>query len=148
MNVRPATEADDAVLVDFGRHFYATLPYQDVPYCEESATRWFAMMRDIGVLLVAEVGGRVVGMAGGLFSPFIFNDAFRVGGELLWWVEPLFRCSGVGAAMLGALERSAAEAGCIRWSMVATNESPAALERVYAKAGYTMSERSFTKVPQ
>ncbi len=148
MNVRPATPADDDVLVAMGREFYFTLPYRDIPYCEQSARRWFAMMRDVGVLLVVEVGGRVAGMAGGLFAGCIWNDAYKVGSELLWWVHPVCRDIGAGKLLLQGLERAAVEAGCVRWSMVLTNESPPEARRMYERAGYELSEASFTKVPQ
>ncbi len=88
MNVRPATRVDYPSLVAMGRRFYGTLPYADVPFCEASAVRWLDLMRQSGVLLVAEHDGAAVGMAGGLFAPFIFNDSVRVGSELMWWVEP------------------------------------------------------------
>ncbi len=147
MNVRDSTVADDAALVAMGRKFYASLPYGDVSYCGESARRWFALMRASGVLIVAEHDGAIVGMAGGLFAPFIFNDAHLVGSELMWWVEPEYRSNGIGRLMLAALERGAAEAGCVRWSMVATQESPA-IEHACARAGYELSELTFTKVPK
>lgn len=149
MSVRKATRLDYAALVAFGRKFFATLPYPDVEFCEASAMRWLDLMSEVGVLLVAEVDGEPVGMAGGIYSPFVFNDRLKVGAEIMWWVEPEYRCNGVGVELLTMLEQCAAEAGCIRWSMMSIEDGSA--ERVaamYHRAGYTPAERTYVKVPR
>lgn len=144
--VRAATLADDAVLVAMGRKFYESLPYEDVEYCEASAARWLQLMRDQGVLLVAELDGVAVGMAGGIFAPFIFNDAHRVGMEVMWWIEEEHRHAGIGRALLEALERSAYAAHCIRWSMIAVVDgSEDRVGKLYELAGYDHAERTYTK---
>lgn len=145
--IRAAIPSDDAALITFGLKFYLTLPYADVPYCEESATRWLAMLRERGVLLIAEIDGEPVGMAAGLFAPFIFNDQFRVGQELFWWIEPDYRSYGIGRELLAELELAAHNAGCIRWSMIAIEGTQDHVGKLYERAGYAPAERAYTKRP-
>lgn len=145
--IRTGTVADDDVLIAMGRKFYDSLPYKDVPYSEEGVARWFALFRERGVLLVADFDGELVGMAAGLFSPFIFNDDFVVGQELCWWIEPEFRALGIGSELLRELERAAQNAGCIRWSMIAIEGTQDHVGKLYERAGYAPAERTYTKRP-
>jgi GNAT superfamily N-acetyltransferase len=145
--IRAATEADYPDVIAMGRKFYEALPYLDIPYSEASAARWLNLMRDQGALLIAESGGAVVGMAGALFSQFIFNDQYRVGAELMWWIEPAFRAEGIGSQLLEALEKAAYDAGCVRWSMIAVIDgTEERIGKLYERCGYTQSERTFVKV--
>ncbi len=145
--VRASKAEDDAALVRFGRRFYESLPYADIPYCEDSAVRWAALMRQLGVLLIAVSDDTPVGMAGGMFAPCIFNDAFTVGSELIWWIEPEYRRSGAGSALLAALEQAAYARGAARWSMIAIEATADRVGPLYLNAGYVPTERTFTKVP-
>ncbi len=146
--VRAAKVEDDPALVRFGRRFYETLAYADIPYCEASAVRWAALMRQLGVLLIAMDGDTPVGMAGGMFAPCIFNDAYQVGSELIWWIDPDSRGSGAGGALLAALERAAYARGAARWSMVAIEATADRVGSLYLQAGYVPTERTYSKVPQ
>lgn len=146
--VRCAKIEDDPALVRFGRRFYDTLPYADIPYCESSAVRWLALMREIGVVLIALDGDAPVGMAGGVYSKFIFNDAYQVGAELMWWVEPEYRGSGVGQELLAALENAAYAHGAARWSMMAIEATADRVGHIYERSGYVPAERTYCKVPQ
>ena len=143
--IRPASVDDDAVLADFGRKFYEYIgSYHDVPYCTESAARWFALLRELGVLLIAEVDGQAVGMAGALWSPFIFNDQYKVGAEIFWWINPEHRSGGVGREMLAKLESAAQDAGCVRFSMMSVADHDR-LGKIYGLAGYEPAERTYVK---
>jgi GNAT superfamily N-acetyltransferase len=146
--VRAAKVEDDTDLVRFGRRFYETLPYQDIPYCEASAVRWLALMRQLGVVLIALSDDTPIGMAGGMFARFIFNDAYQVGQEVMWWVEPEYRGSGAGGQLLAALEKAAYARGAARWSMIAIEATADRVGHIYSQAGYVPTERTYSKVPQ
>lgn len=148
MSVRKANTDDYPELVAFGRKFFDSLPYRDVEYSEDSAQRWLDLMRELGVLLVAEIDGEPVGMAGGIYSPFVFNDRHKVGAEIMWWIEPEYRRNGIGSELMTALEVAAANAGCIRWSMMAIEDSAEQVGAMYQRAGYTPAERTYVKVPK
>lgn len=145
--IRTTTAADDPALIRFGRSFFDSLPYSDVTYDDESAARFLALMRERGVLLLAEADGFPVGMAGGLYAPFIFNDRLKVGQELFWWIEPEYRSLGIGRELLAELEISAKNAGCIRWSMIAIAGTQDQVGKLYDRAGYELAELTYTKRP-
>lgn len=146
--IRAATFEDYATLIDMGRKFYSDLPYSDIPFNEKSAVRWLDFMAKQGVLLVAEMQGVVIGMAGGVFSQFIFNDEHKVGAELMFWIEPLFRAEGIGVQLLETLEKAAQNAGCVRWSMIAVCDgSQARVGKYYERHGYSLTEHTYTKRP-
>jgi GNAT superfamily N-acetyltransferase len=145
--IRAAEPCDFPVIVEMGRNFHAQTAYQDIPYCADSALKWFEFMSGQGMLLVAETAGKVVGVAGGVISPCILNEAYQLGAELLWWVEPEYRKTSAGARLLAGLEQAARDAGAKRWSMIALEAvNPEAVGRMYLKSGYTPTERTFTKV--
>ena len=148
MSVRHATADDYPALIAFGRKFFDSLAYADITYCEASAARWLDIMRAHGVLLISEVDDEPVGMAGGIYSPFIFNDSHKVGAEVMWWVEPEYRRNGIGSEMLQALEDAAEREGLIRWSMMAIEDSAEQVGKIYREAGYTPAERTYVKVPK
>lgn len=148
MNIRSAKIEDDGALIAMGRKFYESLPYKDVAYDEASAARWLAFMRKAGVLLVAELDGKPIGMAGGLYSPFVFNDNHLVGAEILFWVEPEHRQAKIGSALLAALEDDAHSRGAIRWSMIAIEGTQDRIGKIYEREGYTLHEHTYAKRPQ
>ena len=146
MKVRQATPADYPTMQRFGERFHAWLKYDDIPYDPDSVLWWFDLMQREGVCLVIESDeGEVVGMAGGVFSPFIFNLHSRVGTELMWWVEPEHRSGGAGKLLLEKLEEFAYAAGCKRWSMIAIHGTESSLGKLYRQANYEPAEHTFTK---
>ena len=145
--IRGTTEADDAAMLGFARRFYDALPYRDIEFDPHSIIAWLAIMRRDGVLLLAETDGVACGFAGGMFTPFIFNINERIGGELMWWIEPEYRGSGIGLELLAALENAAYNAGARRWSMIAIEGTHERVARIYDQMGYTASERTYCKVP-
>lgn len=145
--IRDTTEADDPALLVFSKHFYDHLPVADIEFDADSCVAWLHVMRTTGVLLLAEVDGKPCGFAGGVFMPSIFNMRVKVGGELMWWIEPDQRGSGIGLELLAGLENAAYTAGARRWSMIALEGTHERVAQIYDRMGYTASERTFTKVP-
>lgn len=144
--VRPGEEGDTPRLVQLGRHFYEQTAYQRVPYSESGAAGWFKMMRDHGLLFVAQAGSDVIGVIGGISSPFIVNPAHGVGMEMLMWVEPEHRSSGVAMQMMDAVEDAARDLGLTYWSMMSLEAvQPEAAAALYNKRGYKLAEHTFVK---
>lgn len=142
--IRHATESDYAAVISMSRKFYETIPYSDVPFCDESAVRWIELMRAQGCLLIVHVDEEIVGMAGALFSKCLFNDAYKVGSELFWWIEPEYRSLGIGRELLAELEKCAHASGCVRFAMASVTDHDR-LGKIYGQAGYQEAERAYSK---
>lgn len=112
--------------------------------CETTLTR--LIESDDGICLVAEAGGQIVGVAGGLAHPFYFNHDHRTGMELFWWVHPNHRNGAVGRDLFDALENAARAIGCVSWGMIALDAvNPEAAGKIYQRRGYRASEHSYIK---
>lgn len=146
--IRPATHDDIAAVTALGKKFHTEGGLARLaPYDPESIKGLLAGLIDgpDGILIVAEVDGEVVGMAGGLCFPAYFNGAHRIGQELFWWVAPEHR-GGVGKAMLTALEDAARDAGATVWIMIALEAvRPEAVGAVYRRAGYEPVEHLYMR---
>lgn len=97
-----------------------------------------------GAVLVAEVDGEVVGF-GQLIT---FRHVQHAGGRCAE-VESLHvaashRSQGIGAALLGEMERRASELGCYRIQLTSNLQRPDA-HRFYEANGYAGSHRGFKK---
>lgn len=93
----------------------------------------------VGVLLVSERAGELVGMIGlALFDHFL--SAERIAGEVFWWVEPEQR--GEGVKLLRAAEQHAKAAGAIRLQMIAPDDRVGGL---YLRLGYGFVESAYQK---
>ncbi|QWF19300.1 GNAT family N-acetyltransferase [Lysobacter capsici] len=147
MDIRKATEADIPAIVEMGREFYPSTHYSaHIPFCPESVAAIARTMQESGILLVADDGGALVGMAGLVVAPFMFNRAYTGAYEVMWWTSPTAQGHGVGKALLAAIEPAAAEFGVLPIQMVLLPSSPPQAAVLYERAGYAVSETSYTKV--
>lgn len=146
--IRRAVPSDiDRALVPIRRFFDASC-YGDIVDFDETSFRatYSHLLAGDGVCIVAEKDGAIVGVTGALAYPFYFNGRHKTGQELFWWVNPEERGSSIGSRMFKALEDWAREVGCQTFSMIALDAlKPEAVARVYQRAGYRPSERSFIK---
>lgn len=149
MTIRDAVIADVPRLVEMGQRFLATSPYRG-QIAENPAQFGIVATRCItdpdGTMLVAEMGGIVVGM----IALFVFAhplSAQRTAGELCWWVEPEAR--GAGVRLMKAAEVWARAHGAETLQMIAPMESDEAkppVATVYERAGYRLAELAYVKV--
>lgn len=144
--VRPAAETDIPRLIELGRHFYEQTAYRRVPYSEKGAAGWYRLMLDHGLLFVATDDEALVGVIGGMSSPFLINPEHGVGTELLMWVEPEYRKSGAATALMDAIEAAAKDLGLTYWSMMCLEAvQPDVAANLYKRRGYTLAEHTFVK---
>lgn len=145
--IRKATHADLDAIVSMGERFYATTSYATwAPFCPETSRALGEMIIETGVLLVADVGDRLVGMVGLLVAPSLFNASVKAAYEVFWWIEPEHRGGLTAWRLLQAIEPACREAGCRSIQMVALSTSPVSAEAMYRRAGYKHSESSHTKI--
>lgn len=118
-----------------------------IPYSFEGAVEWAWMMYEAGLLIVAENGdGEIIGVVGGLKYPFLNNRDWLIGSEVLWWIEPPYRDSGLGKKLLAAIEEAARDAGCHLWVMITLEHvEPEKAGAIYTKLGYKLTEHSYMK---
>lgn len=147
MKIRPATWDDYPRIAEMGEPFWKLTPHSaSIPYDPDAVMWWSGLMTREGALLAVEVDGKVVGAAGGITSPSLGNLNVLVGAEMFWWIEPEHRSTGIGRALLLALEDAMRAKGVCLFSMMAIETiDPDRAGAIYEQAGYRRTERSYTK---
>lgn len=147
--IRKATQDDLRAIVDMSDRFYHYTSYwtlSKIPFSPEHVAMIATGLMEGGVMNVAEVDGKVVGMIGMIFVPFLFNPNYMTAGEIIWWVEPEYWKQGIGEALLESVEEPCREAKITHMNMIDISSSSEWAEKVYRKHGYLLTERSWTKV--
>lgn len=146
--IRAAVPSDAARIAELGERFFNEAGWPQVATWHEDSVRDFlGVLSAHGVLLVAEVGGVVVGMAGACIFPAYFNRDLKMAQELFWYVEEAHRKGkAIGAELLRAMEDAAKAKGAVVviMSSVAKLRSEA-LDRLYGRDGYRPSEITYIK---
>jgi len=144
MIVRLATESDLPAILDMGAKFHA-FSGESVPYCRQSAESSARSIMVMGFVLVAEDGGKLVGMLGVLVAPLFFNFAHTMAQELMWWVDEDERGSGAALRLIRAAEAEAKTRGACRIHMLRLAASPEHVDRLYDRLGYRTGEVAHVK---
>lgn len=146
LKVRAGKTEDIPTLVELYEEFYLTTGYAfNYAYDPETVSILTQALIDDGVLLVAERLGKIVGSVGSYVGPFLFNKNHKASTEVVWWVHPDERKTGVGDALLTALEKQAKAKGALVNTMVRLNSSPSYVDDYYESKGYKFAEKTFTK---
>ena len=148
ITIREAGEADIEGIAFMGARFFDEAQWSDVvEWDHDSVCSTLRMMLsdERGILLVAQRGDELVGMAGGMVYPLYFNHNHLTGQELFWWVDPAFRGE-VGLPLMSKMEERAMSAGAKSWAMIALDKvRPEATGAIYRRRGYRASEHSYIK---
>ena len=147
--IRDAHEGYLTDIVRMGEEFFNESGFAAVTTWDDETflrTAVMLMIGDDGLLLAAEEGGRVIGMAGGVIFPFFMNANQRIAQELFWWVSPDYR-AGIGNVLLEQLEAEASRRGAdVFLTANIAGERDGAFKRLYMQRGYKPSENMFMKV--
>lgn len=144
--IRKATENDLLRIVEMSAQFYPQTPYAYItPFNPEAVSVLALSLIESGIMLVAEVDGKVVGMVGLALAPFIFHPEIVGAYEVIWWVDPDAQGYGVGQELLAAIEPAAKDRGASFVHMVCMANSPPQAPALYFKLGYSHTEMCFTK---
>ena len=140
--IRPATAADIAPLVAMGERFYHRSPFAAaVAYSPDAVANIIAEVMDVGVALVAESGGVVVGGIMGICrAPWFSDDLCAI--EMAWWVDDAARGT-TGVRLHRAFEQWAQGQGAaavVLSDLVLADTAPAG--PLYDRLGYACAERS------
>jgi GNAT superfamily N-acetyltransferase len=143
VTIRKATPADLPRIVEMVGHFITQTSYRVLfKFKPDAIAELAAKVLQIGIVLVADVDGVVVGM----IAAFPIEEPIgrqRLVDELAWWVEPDYRRGSIGPRLLGALEKWARQKGLTLCKMIAPVESD--VGRFYARLGYRPVETAYVK---
>ena len=99
-----------------------------------------------GCIWVAEIDGVVCGFLAAVLQPVWFSPRNRVALETVWWMDETHRGRPEGVRLLLEFERWAkaegAQAICMSDIVL---EGDSAAERILARLGYQVTERTFSK---
>ena len=147
--IRRATNNDVGVIVEMSEKFYVHTSYYNmskIPMNKEDVGALARHLISSGLMHVAELDGKVVGMIGVILIPFMFNADHVHAGEVVWWVEPEAQSAGIGKALLASIEGPAKAAGATHIQMVDLVSSGGHVAKLYEAFGYQLTERAYTKV--
>jgi hypothetical protein len=148
--IRAAQPEDLGALLEMGREFFDHSGNGAFTSFDESSltATLITLMSGVsgGVLLVADIDGRAVGMAACLVFPFYANHSTLIGQEVFLWVDPAYR-GAVGEAMLDELEAAALRKGAkVFINANLAGERDAAFARYYRRRGCVPAENTHIKV--
>lgn len=148
--IRVAEPKDLIDLIEMGREFFEHSGSGRFTTFDEASftATLIAVMSGVsgGTLLVAETGGKVVGMAACVVFPFYANSSTLIGQEVFWWTNPDHR-KGVGGALLDELEAEAARKGAkVFMGANLSGERDAVFARLYRRRGYVPAENTHIRV--
>lgn len=147
--VRHATPDDVVSLVEMGKAFFEESPFASIASWDAGSfqTTVLSLMSGsvAGGLLVADCGGKLVGMAGYVIFPLYFNMSIFVGQEVFWWCHADHR-NGIGGDLMNEMETDAIKAGASLFIQAnLAGKRDGAFSRLYRKRGYAPAENTFMR---
>lgn len=144
LTTRHAAASDKSALVALGLRFLATVDtYKFLTPSREALERAVDLSLDYGVVIVAELETRIVGMIGLLALPHpLTGEGYA--DEVAWWVDPEHRGAlRAGPLLLGLAEEWAQGEGLSMVKMVAP--LPSRVGRFLERRGYWPIETAYVK---
>ena len=144
---RQATHADIDAIVDMGFRFIAHSEYGHLvsPTRDDVARGLDGLIRR-GVVFVAELNGKIIGMLAGMLSEVWFSPSTKFGVELTWWVNEEHRGGRAAFVLLKKFEEWCKESGArvaVMSELVLGGE--AKVGKILNRLGYRMAECSHIK---
>lgn len=147
--IHAATSEDVDRMVEYGEQFWHQTRYfaAGVGYDVETVTSMTHQLLDEGVVLYAEDRkGEIIALMLLIISPFPMNMHFLAACEWVFYVDPLYRRSGLGAKLIEYAQELLKERRVKFFTMVSlTNVTPEAANKLYETLGFEQSETNFTK---
>lgn len=95
--------------------------------------------------LIGWVDGKRVGCLGGYLSPNLFNPELATMAELIWWVDPEYRNTRIGAHLLSVYDKLVDASPAYDGTFSLLPDSPVNFKSL-EKRGYAVAEQAFRKV--
>jgi len=126
--------------VDFAK-FYETK--MNLSANVEYAHKFLKDLIENHLVYIGEKDGMPAGFIAGFITPHHFNPDIRQLSEVLWWVEPEHRNSGVGAALLKEFVEYGTK-NC-DWIAFTMEEKTPMSDASLLKHGFKLTEKSYLK---
>lgn len=147
MMIRKARLEDMPSIVEMGASAYAEAGYEHIaPFCGESMQGMAAQSITDGVAFVASEAGELKGIVGYVVTPYPLNNAFQAAYEVLLWVSPEHRDTGMGVSLINAAEKECKERGVNSIHLAHMGSNYQKAQKLYELNGYERSEICYTKV--
>lgn len=145
--IRRAEPEDIHALIEMGQAFFIEAGWSArAAFDVESFAVTCGALMEGGVLLVAEKGDEIIGMAGAAIAPAWWNRNVLTGQEVFYYARPGHR-KGTGRMLFAGLEVAVKSLGVVLFSMAAEEGLRSeALTRLYRARDYFPAERLFWKV--
>lgn len=145
--IRVATlaDADEIVLLIqqfYDETFYATL----APFNNDTIKSLTDNLIRKGIVVIAKVDHRIVGVLGLVVAPFIFNQDIKSCNEVVWWVHPDYRNAKLGIDMIIQADAIRKLRGCTVFQMAHLETSPAKVSSMLKSLGFIPTEHCYSKV--
>lgn len=148
MKLRFALFRDLAECVDLGETFWKESPYSyNFPYNAEGVLGLLTVLIQARLMMIVEHEDQIIAVAGIIVAASPFDPEVKIATELFWYVAPEVRELGVGQMLMDGIEGMARDNGahiCAVGNM--STSDPDQAEKIFKKNGYSMTEKSFTKV--
>ena len=145
--IRPGTARDIPVVVSMAEDFWQETIYRDEEFQPSFVSAMIQRSLDDELCVVYEYEDKVIGFVCGVKGPILANEDVFAGTEIALWVEPDYRGSGAGRALIEAIEARAKECQIKYWNMVYMEASmPDEVRGLYKSMGYRLNESLYTKV--
>ena len=146
-NVRKAIFKDIPDIVYMGYRFLIESGYINTcGFNVDDAVSTARSIINTGILLILEKENRMIGMIGGVLSPYPWNKNKIAAAEIAWWVKPEERGNRGSILLVDKFEKEAINMGATQINLhniLAMNGDKIA--RFYEKRGYQHLENTFSK---
>lgn len=150
IDIRAATEDDIPEIVEMGARFYAESKWEDIiaafdPVSFEITVRHMMVPESGGIVLVAQNGSGLAGMAAAAIFPCFFNLHVLQAQEVFIWCAPSAR-GHAGPRLMDGLETVAKGLGAkAMMGGKVDGLRDAAMTAFWTRRGYRAGETSFVK---
>ena len=135
--IRSAEYQDIPDLIAMGREMHAASRYRVLPFAPEKLSELLLVLiteGSMGIVLVAEDQGRIVGAMIGMCNPFWASEAL-VATDLALYVDPITRGMGVAKALACHFRSHAEKRGAVLVQVGSTTGLPGASD-LYRSIGF------------
>lgn len=117
-----------------------------LPYDEDSGVNTMNVVLALGFVIVITLDNKICGCIGAIIQPSIFKNDYQQCNEIMYYVYPEYRGSGVGQQLLSSYEQVATERGCKYITLIAPEAmKKGKLDILYRRRKFREFETTYIK---